>query len=91
MGRMRAENDMAVVAAQVVIDGEDALGFQLEEHGIDELHHVVLSPSGQQHGHLRHQRQSAQLALASCQIQVAGIVFPEVAVAGHGNLMAQGA
>ena len=30
-----------VVAAQVTVDGEETVGFQLEEYGIDELYYVV--------------------------------------------------
>ena len=84
-----AEHDTAVVATQVTVDGHDALGLQLEEHGVDELHHVVAPPPWQQRGHLGHERQSAELARAAGQVLVARIVFPEVAVAGHGHVVAQ--
>ena len=84
-----AEHHLTVVAAQVFEDGEDALGLHLEEHGVDELHHVVATPARQARQHLGRQTQSTQRTFVAREVDVARIVFPEVAIGGHRDVVSQ--
>ena len=84
-----AEHHLSVVAAQVAIDGKEPFGTQLEEHWVDELHDVEPSEPGQQVQDSHHESNAAQSALRSADVDVAGVVLPEVAVRHHRHLVPQ--
>ena len=39
---------MVIISTQIAVNGEDTLGLQFEEHGVDELHHIIAPPLRQQ-------------------------------------------
>ena len=83
------EDYPTVMAAQIAIDGLDALGLELKEHGVDKLHHIIAPQSWQQGAESYKVTESSPLARTTHEGEVAGIVFPEVAVGQDGDLMAQ--
>ena len=78
-----------VVPPEVAVNREQPLGLEFEEHGVDDLNHVIASQSRQQTVDLGHQLDAAPLARLPCQVDVARVVFPEVAVRCHRHLVAQ--
>ena len=83
------EYNPSVVAAQVVVEWPDVLGFQFEKHGVDELHDVVPLEVWQYPEKSCEVGNAAQFPRSALQIDVARIVFPEVAVRQHRALVAQ--
>ena len=77
------------MTAQVAVDGEEPFSFQLEEDGIDELHHIVVAESWQMGVYLGHQLDAAPLAWLSGKVDVARIVLPEVSVRGYRHFVSQ--
>ena len=84
------EHDVAVVAPEVTVDGQQPFGTQFEEHGVDKLHHVVAAQPGQQQSNAQGQPHSVEGAAAvAADVDVARIVLPEVAVADDGHLVSK--
>ena len=77
-----------IVLAQIVVEKEQSLGFQLEEHRIDELYYVVASHLGKKRPQLKHQTYSSQFPRFACHIDIAWIVFPEIAIGHDTHLVA---
>ena len=78
-----------VMAPQIAIDGLDALGLELKEHGVDKLHHIIAPQPWQQGAESHKVTEASPPARTTHEGEVAGIVFPEVAVGQDGDLMAQ--
>ena len=77
------------MTAQVAIEPEQTFGLELEEYGIDELHYIVTSHTWQQSVESGHQTDAAKHARLACNVDVAGVVLPEVTVGNHGDTMPQ--
>ena len=77
------------MSAQVAVDGKDALGLDLEEHGVDELDDIVAAQAGQEAVEARHIANAAPFAGRAHEVDVARVVFPEVAIGEHGDLVSQ--
>ena len=77
------------MTAQIAVEEEQAFGLQLEEHGVDELHDIVAPQAWQQAVESGCEHDASQLARATAHVDIAGIVFPEVAVGDDGHLVAQ--
>ena len=84
-----SHHHVAVVAPQVVVDGFYALGLQLQKERVYQLHHVVAPELWQQGGQMGHISHAPQASRSPRQVDIAGIVFPEVAVGEHGHVVAQ--
>ena len=80
---------LAVMTAQVTIEPEQALGLEFEEHGVDELDDIVTTKAGQQAIKAEQESDAAYGAWRAGDIDIAGIVLPEVAIGYNGNLVAQ--
>ena len=83
------EEYFLVMAAQIVVKPEQAFGLQLEEHGIDELYHVVASHPREQTVEPDHQEQPSNLAWTTGHVDIAWVVFPEVTVGYDDHLVSQ--
>ena len=68
----------------------DALGLQFEKHGVDEVHHIVAAQLMERGHGFRQIGQSSPFARSAREVDVAWVVFPEVAIAHYGDLLAQG-
>ena len=85
-----SHEDASVLAFQLFVEGQNACGFQFQEYGVDELHHIVAFQPFQ------HVLQVYQIADGVAEsgrltgdVHVAGIVFPSVTVRHHCHLVAQ--
>ena len=86
-----AHEHALVVAAQIVVEGLVALGFEGKKYGVDELHHVValeFAELAEQAEVVAHIGNASALDVAA-QVDVARIVFPSVAIACHCHFVAQ--
>ena len=77
------------MAAQIVVEEIEALGLQLEEHGVDELYDVVALQSRQQATEAHHELEATPLARSTGHIDIARIILPEVTVGNDADLVAQ--
>ena len=83
------QEHLPVVAAQIVVEEIEALGLQLEEHGVDELYDVVAPQSWQQTIETCHEPDAAPLARSAGDIDIARVILPEVTVGNDADLVAQ--
>ena len=87
-----AHEYLSVVAAQTFIERPDALGAQGKEDGVDELHDVVAAQGAPEAAETEIVAQRLPASEAGAPyVYVAGIVFPAIAVADDGDVVAEGA
>ena len=66
-----------------------AFGLELEEHRIDELHDVIASHQWEQRVEPEHEPDAPDFPRMTGDVDVAGIVLPEIAVGDHGHPVSQ--
>ena len=79
-----------VVASQIVVDGFYPSCLQFHEHRIDNLHDVVAPQTGHDAEQTGDVGESAKACRLACEVDVARIVFPEIAVGHDCHFMTEG-
>lgn len=84
--------DASVVATQQSVEGHDALGFEVDEDGIDELDYVEAFQAAQGLPGLHGKEKAAELArVGAMEVDVARVLLPAVAVTKNDHLVPESA
>ena len=85
----RTEHHLLVVLPQISVYWKNPFRFQFYKHRVDELYHVIPPPSRQLGIDLCQELQSPQFPGLSAEVDIPWVVFPEVTIRRHRDLMSQ--